>query len=137
MTNNRMCKGCSNIIEISEDRRKSRVYCSDGCRDSVCRPKRAHDLESLSKNARGSWGEIVVIADLIRKGYYVFKSVMSNCPCDVIAMKNNRLYRVEITLAKRVPDGVRFYAKHNSKNYDILALVYETSDIEYIEENSL
>ena len=55
----------------------------------------------------GAKNELVVAADLIEKGFNVFRSLTPNAPFDLVAYRNKRLYRIEVKTAKLNSDGTR------------------------------
>jgi hypothetical protein len=45
------------------------------------------------------------------------------CPCDLIALKEDKCYRVEVTTARVSTKGTLNYDRHNPDNFDLLAVV--------------
>jgi hypothetical protein len=66
----------------------------------------------------GASSELLVCSDLLRAGYEVFRSVSLNCSCDLVAMKDGEIIRVECKTGykKQIPSADR-------KKYDVLAAV--------------
>ncbi|MGG4126444.1 group I intron-associated PD-(D/E)XK endonuclease [Bacillus licheniformis] len=79
----------------------------------------------------GAAAEMIVVSDLILKGYEPYLPTMGNTECDVLVEKDGKAYRVQVKSA-RSEDGekVKFditrpsaSSKHYSKDdFDILAL---------------
>jgi hypothetical protein len=67
----------------------------------------------------GASSELLVCADLLLKGFEVFRSVSTNCSCDIVALKNGKLLRVE---SKTVADKGKIPSADKAK-FDILAVV--------------
>ena len=44
----------------------------------------------------GAIGEMTACADLLKRGFEVFRSVSATCSCDLIILKNKKLLRVEV-----------------------------------------
>lgn len=107
------CLTCRGIIPVVEgDRRKQRTtYCSDAClKAGRYEPEPPTDL---APGDVGALGELVVSADLMRRGYAVFRALSPSCPCDLIAMKDDKLLRVEVTKGRRYLKGGCHFIPHD------------------------
>jgi len=80
----------------------------------------------------GGIGELTVCANLLRSGYSVFRAVADHETCDVIAMKDDKIWRVEVRTCRRSPEGKIFYPKSDPRKYDVLAAVDHFGCITYI-----
>lgn len=85
-------------------------------------------------------GELVVCADLIRRGYEVFRAVAGNQSCDLIAMKtiNGKVRRLRVEV-KTATEGKwttpYYFHKGNPDLYDVLAIYMPWSnEIAYTKE---
>lgn len=58
--------------------------------------RRAKIDSSPSRFLNGTISELVVAADLMRKGYEVFRALCGQSSCDLIAMKGGEFQRVEV-----------------------------------------
>lgn len=74
----------------------------------------------------GAMAELVVCADLLRRGYDVFRSMSANAACDLIAgTDSGRLCRVEVKSAVKRDGKTRFKMhRFDRTKHDILALVF-------------
>jgi hypothetical protein len=72
----------------------------------------------------GACAEIVVCADLLRRGYDVYRSISPNADCDLIVGQRGALVRVEVKSAK-VKGNRTTYHRHKlcKTKYDVLAIV--------------
>lgn len=89
---------------------------------------------SLPSSTVGALSEMRVIADLLSKGYYVYRSVSPNSPCDIVIVKGDTIFKVEIsTTIKSMKTGKLLIPKKlASYKYDIMALVTNNGEaIEY------
>ena len=77
----------------------------------------------LNPTVVGTIAEYRVIADLMSKGFAVFKACSQSSPCDLIALIDGFSYRVEVTLAQRTETGRVVHPRHDPEKYDILARV--------------
>ena len=80
----------------------------------------------------GTLGELIVAADLMRRGYQVFRAISPSCDYDLIILKGTHLLKVEVTKGYR-DKGVLRWPKHY-KAYDVLAVWEINSTITYIPE---
>lgn len=73
------------------------VYCSIDCRNKSYaeRQGRISDIKIPSGTA-GAISEILVSADLMAKGYAVFRALSMSCFCDIISIKDKNIYRIEV-----------------------------------------
>jgi hypothetical protein len=71
----------------------------------------------------GAISELIVCADLLRRGFAVFRAVAQSCPCDIAVLKEGKVLRIEVTTGTLSPMGKLMFAPHNSENYDVLAIV--------------
>lgn len=86
----------------------------------------------LSKDCKiasiGSFAEMIVCADLLKRGFDVYRSVSPNSDADLIAARGRRLCRIEVKSGHVKPSGTRAFKKHqlNSEKHDLLAVVYDS-----------
>lgn len=108
-------------------RRKATVYCSPGCRP----PSSIDPRLNLSATNTGAVGELLVAADLLRRGFAVYRSVSPSSPCDLIAQKDAALLRVEVTKGTRYRSGNTAFAPHQPNRRDLLAVWFADGEIRY------
>lgn len=76
-----------------------RLYCSSQC-SALSEQKRNGRFErkmlDVSRGTVGAISEIEVSADLMRKGYSVFRSMSPSCFCDIIAIQKNIVLKIEV-----------------------------------------
>jgi hypothetical protein len=56
---------------------------------------------ALSTGTTGAIAEMVVCVDLLRRGWAAFRAVSPSCPCDVIAMRDSQVHRIEVRTGHR------------------------------------
>ena len=78
--------------------------------------------------------ELLVSADLMRRGYEVFRALSPACSCDLVILKEGRLLRVEVRTAQKSISGKLSWtnSKKDIGRSDMLALVVEGRDIVYL-----
>ena len=84
------CLVCSKIFQIRAENQK---VCSDKCRSIYWGRTSGLDIPSASV---GSISEMMVCADMLRKGYHVFRTVSNASFCDVVAIKGNEIMFIEV-----------------------------------------
>jgi hypothetical protein len=63
--------------------------------------------------------------ELMCRGYQVFRAISPSSTCDLLAMKDGKILRVEVTKGKRRGDNQWLYwGRHDSSRYDML-IVWE------------
>jgi len=83
------------------------------------------ESEKVSKATTGAVSELVVAADLLRKGYEVFRAMSPACSCDLLINKNGSMKRIEVRSGYRTQDGMArcsFQPRDRGRS-DILAIV--------------
>lgn len=122
------CAWCKKEVEYPDGKyvvqRSWQKYCSNNCRNSAS-AKRCY-LPSpnahLASGPVGAANELRVCADLLLKGYEVFRSVSHTCSCDLIVLKDGRTQRVEVKTGRR--QGKKFtYFKQRPIKADVLVVV--------------
>jgi hypothetical protein len=125
------CPVCKNNFSTN---RLDKKYCSKPCQDKAkddrCILQPAYDINNTSTNTTGAISELEVSADLLKKGYEVFRAVSPSCSCDLIAHKNGKLLKIEVrTGSINVVTKTKLVNRSNFRA-DILAAVY-SSGVEY------
>lgn len=121
----RICKNCSKPFKVSGNA-WNKLFCTKACRVEYVGFKGAY--KGISAASVGAIAELAVSADLLKKGYAVFRSVSPSCSCDLIAMKGKKVLRVEVKSGYQNKDGRIQCAKPKQVNYDILAIVLHQKD---------
>lgn len=88
-------------------------------------------MSFANPGAKGAWAEALVIADLLGRGYEVFDAVNPSATCDLIAMLDGELLRVEVRKAHLNISGVFQVGVPERDRFDILAIVLPDSTVHY------
>ena len=129
------CAICGKEFKTNRTQRK---YCSRRCSNKA-HYEQQHASEPkwrrlLSSGTTGAVHEIEVAADLLKREYHVFRSMSPSCPCDLICMKDDVSFRVEVTTGNRSKSGNISHPKiYVPKTWDILAIVVN-DEIIYVPE---
>lgn len=111
-----------------------RKFCNKKCNTSFRSKSLGFEefcQEKLQSHVIGAMNEMLVCADLIRKGYEVFKAICNNS-CDIAILKNKILLRVEVTTGNifKINGKIHIPVK-NKEKFDILAIVLKDGKIIY------
>lgn len=115
-------------------------YCSKKCRRESERRRfryqAAVHAPGVSRTTIGAVGEMLVAADLLIRGYEVFRALSPGCSCDLAILKDGRLLRVEVRTGYRYNklDGTERLFVNRPKRadrHDILAVCLSPSRIVY------
>ena len=95
-------------------------YCSKECRQAQWYEPVAHDL---STGTVGALSELRAAADLLSKGYEVFRAMSPSTSCDLVILKDGKLTRVEVKSGRtNKKNGSICYATNNIRA-DVVAVV--------------
>lgn len=111
------CRRCSKEFSVVV---KNQRFCTRGCQAKQEQEKYASGYPALPTGSLGAVSELEVAKDLVLRGYYVFRSLTPNSPCDLVAIKGGVLYKIEVKTA--VHDSK---VKDSLGKYDILARVHQ------------
>lgn len=103
----RICCVCQEEFEGAAHQ----IYCSYKCKSKSLKIR---DW-GLSKGTVGAIQELKVAVDLLSKGYEVFRAESPACSCDLVVLKNNKVYRVEVRTGYRNRHGTLLYSKDRIK----------------------
>jgi len=134
----KMCAYCGSEIPWHRNFPATK-FCSQKCYDRAEREKQ-HKLNpprdiKLSSGTMGAVSELRVAADLLLRGYEVFRSVSPSASCDLAVLRNGRLLRIEVRTSVYRRDG-NVQLRHDNIRADIVAnvvpdqVVYEPSLID-------
>ena len=85
----------------------NRLYCSQACSHKALRGRllRVNPGHGIPRRSVGASAELVVAADLLNRGYQVFRSVSAHAECDLVILKDGRLLTVEVRTSQRKMSG--------------------------------
>ena len=118
-------KECENCKKpMPKHKRAYARFCSNRC----SKEKWSSEIPktSIPRGSIGAVSELVVCADLLAKGYYVFRNVSAHGPCDIIILKNDKCFRVEVKTGTMLPTGTMVHSPvSEGESHDILAVVLD------------
>ena len=125
------CKHCSTPFE----ERGPKIFCSARCGNKFAlkrwKEQNPHSNKGLPTSTVGAVHELVVCADLLRRGLHVFRSVSPSAVCDLAILDGNKLFRIEVTTGTRSIGGKLQYPTKDPFKFDILAVVEHSGNITY------
>jgi hypothetical protein len=83
---------------------------------------------------RGAMGELVIVTDLLSRGFEVFRSMSHSSSCDLIALWRGAFYRIEVKVADYGANGKPRLTKALRHGFfDVLAVVSKDfSEVSYV-----
>lgn len=111
------CEHCK-ILFPTHGANKNKRFCGRRCRFSAYRKNRITcEKSTLSSGAIGTISELIVCSDLLQMGFYVFRSVTPNSPCDLIALIGGNAIQIEVKTSVYNLKTKKFYYNSKSKNF--------------------
>ena len=127
----RICRECRREFKGQYNQ----ALCSKRCRDTFRnREKFAPDSIQLPTASVGAISELRVAADLLAKGYEVFRAVSAACSCDLVVMKNGITLRIEVRSSFRIPTTGKISRPKSSRDagrQDVFAFCLSDGEIVY------
>ncbi len=83
----------------------------------------------------GAISELRVGIDLLTKGYHVFRSESPNCPCDLVAIKNNKIFTIEVRTTYRNSSGTIPQSAYKERELGIVncfAFVFKDANMDIL-----
>jgi hypothetical protein len=78
----------------------------------------------------GAVAELIVCADLLQRGFEVFRAVSPGATCDLIALKEGRSLRVQVrTASVTVTGSIQIRQPEHPERHDTIALVLVSQHI--------
>lgn len=98
--------------------------------------KEFNDYIDLSTGTIGAMAELIVGADLMRKGFEVFRAMSPSSYSDLIAIKNGTIHKVEVRTGNYFirSDGTVsiHYPKKNTDGKFVVVVTHKDNKIHYI-----
>lgn len=114
---------------------RHQITCSEKCRKEKnlrVQGRKAFINDGLPSGTVGALGELFVAGFFLEKGFSVFRAVSQSCFCDLIIIKNKKLYKVEVRVGyKNTETGIVLFSRAIRGEIDMFA-VYERNSKEVI-----
>jgi len=119
------CPACKRQFSVGPT--TTRLYCSPECTQAARRKNVPLVFaDGLPTGTAGALAELLVCADLMKRGFHVFRAVGPHGPCDVVAFRRGEAcLKIEVTTATIVTSGKSYHPpkKTPRHEFDVLALV--------------
>ncbi len=130
---NLLCSQCQGPIT---SRRSNAIFCSNACsrKSKLAKFKKENPdggYGDLSPSRVGAIHEMMVCADLCKRGLSIFRAVSPSEECDIMAMRGSEIFRIEVTTGYRSPRGALNFPPKQTARFDILAVVERSGKITY------
>ena len=137
------CRVCSVVVpagrqycdpcRLQRRLERSRSYYAKKQRMAIEKPLPLRRASDVASGTVGAIAELLVAADLLSRGYHVFRAMSPACPCDLLVMKDNLSARVEVrrvtrNMAGDLPTGCTAAERGR---FDVLARVEPDGVIHY------
>jgi hypothetical protein len=100
----RLCLTCNESFYTD----KKHPYCSQKCRAEAANANKHKALPGISTAFTGTYNELTVCLDLMKKGINPYRSVTPGGP-DIIALDHDRLFTIEVkTLERETGGSIKF-----------------------------
>ena len=115
----RECLNCKKEYKPFPTAIQTQKFCSRICYNAANLFSSPY-TSAISKGKVGAIAELIVAADLIKRGYEVFRSVSQDSSSDLLILKHNKAFTVEVKSSVRNRKGKIAVFKGKLKS-DILA----------------
>lgn len=126
----KVCVGCDSPFQT---RKTHQTYCTVSCRKKAEMGRYA-SMNARSEIATGDVGaamEMLVCADLLMRGYHVFRSMSPSSPCDIVILAGKVAVRIEVKKGQLSASGLPRCKPLNPDRHDIMATVMADRTIIY------
>lgn len=115
----RICPQCDGPLRNVQDNKR---FCSRRCA-ALHKGIKGKPRQKAHNSRTGAFSELVVSIDLLRRGYHVFRALNPDACCDLVAVKDEQVLRIEVRTAVLNKNGV---VQTNRKgSYDVFAAVVD------------
>jgi hypothetical protein len=114
----RKCLICHEEFTPTNTKCTNQKYCADHSRSKQLQLINQTPYESAPTNFKGTLSELIVAADLMKKGYHVFRNLAPH-GLDLIAYgQNKEMLRIEVTTGRYYPDGNILFERHEKSSFN-------------------
>lgn len=135
MIYNKTCLTCGTEFDTET---KLKVYCSKKCQPNQIKTTACRSVLAKAGLATGTVGaiaELVVSVDLMKKGFEVYRALSQASSCDILALKNGKVYTFEIRTGQRSYNGVLTFSNQRIRGEYTAVVVHNTNEIIYMPDN--
>lgn len=119
---------------------KSR-FCSSICRhdfwNNKTRVGQTVASDTVSRSTVGAIAELRVCCDLMSNGFSVYKSISPNCFSDIVAIKGESIYQIEVRTGRYFTNNKLIYPNGNLSGKSIVIYTFLDNKIHYLSNPEL
>lgn len=126
---------CGHCLKEYQNRYIKSRFCSNKCRHDYWNGVTKNSTivtDEISRYTIGTIAEILVCADLMGRGYSVYKAISPNTFSDVIAIRDGIIYQLEVRTGRYGVTGRLNYPKMNTNGKSIVVYTFKDKKIHYI-----
>jgi Holliday junction resolvase-like predicted endonuclease len=132
----RFCAYCQS--PIPQDAHWRTIYCSPLCNSRSRNARYGNTPQYVVTPAtQGAITELIVSVDLMKRGFDLYRATSPACPCDLVAIRNGVVTRVEVkTGIRRLNGEIRpvKLSERQRRASDVVAYVAHDGEILYAPE---
>lgn len=131
-----LCSYCKKNIKNNNYNKK---YCDHECRRNHLKDIRADNqgrkgLPILSTGTMGAMSELQVSIDLMNRGYEVYRALSPASSSDILAIKNGKIFDIEVRTGILGLNGRMSYPKTNIRANYVAVYMRKNNEIYYFPE---
>ena len=131
----KICPSCHiEFDDINNPQWKRKIYCSTKCQ----RIKFAYQNtpwikeNKISKSTVGAIAELIASADLMSKGFQVYRALSPSSDCDILAEKEHKVYKFEIRTGRYNWKGSLTFPPKSIKAPNLIIITHNDKKIHYV-----
>lgn len=136
------CEVCAQPFTTTNPRQK---FCAKKCRNVFhnvieFQDKSLKAMGVVAPGTVGAIGELMVAADLLSRGYAVFRALSPSCASDLVITEGQHLITIEVRTARKSSRTGKLWSSEKNLRSDVIAYVVHTQtgqEITYQVRNSL
>ena len=119
-------------------RRNERKYCSKKCSKKIIAERygRQGIFPNIPNGTVGTISELIVITDLLKKGYEAYRPLSPNCSADILVEKNTKILKIEVRTGYKGINKTIYYPNKNIKAPILAIVLLKENNIKYIDISS-
>lgn len=120
-----ICKNCKDTYFTQKN--PFTKFCPK-CRNERKQQGSFFKKRGIATGTVGAIGELLVSSDLMTKGYEVYRALSQSSSCDILAIKDNKILKVEVRTGTITLNGKMSYPLSNIKGDQIAVIVHQHND---------
>ena len=127
----KICTHCGKSYKSSPTRGGVQKYCSKKCQLAFVYGNGVLP-NKIPPGTVGALSELIASADLMRKGFEVYRALSPASSCDVLAIKGKKVFTFEVRTGYKSTDGKRITVNRtNQRAENLIIVIRGTNEIVY------